>query len=99
MGRPIPPQTDPRGATVTRTYDRRTWLARAAWASAVAVTGGGARPEPRRAPKAADLLAAARDFLLCCRRKDGSYAPSPDPDYPGNSDTELSDLAAVTYAA
>ena len=32
-------------------------------------------------------------------RKDGSYAPSPDPGYGGNSDTKLSDLAGVTYAA
>ena len=30
---------------------------------------------------------------------DGSYAPSPDPGYAGESDTKLSDLAAVTYAA
>lgn len=39
------------------------------------------------------------EFILRCRRGDGSYAPSPDPGYTGNSDTELSDLAAVTYAA
>ncbi len=32
-------------------------------------------------------------------RDDGGYAPSPDPKYAGNSDTGLSDLAAVTYAA
>jgi len=84
---------------VTRTYDRRSWLARATWATAAAGAGGAARPGPRRAPKTADLLAAARDFLLRCRRQDGGYSPSPAPDYPGNSDTALSDLAAVTSAA
>ena len=44
---------------------------------------------------AADTLA----FIRRCARPDGGYAPSPDPAYPGNSDTGLSDLAAVTYAA
>src|SRR5579871_1025446 len=38
-------------------------------------------------------------FIERCRRPDGGYAPSPDPAYPGNSDTRSSDLAAVTYAA
>ncbi len=38
-------------------------------------------------------------FILKCARPDGGYAPSPDPDYRGNSDTGLSDLAGVTYAA
>ena len=38
-------------------------------------------------------------FIRRCARDDGGYAPSPDPDYPGNSDTGSSDLAAVTYAA
>src|SRR5271157_2285380 len=44
---------------------------------------------------AADTLA----FIRRCARSDGGYAPSPDPAYPGESDTSLSDLAAVTYAA
>lgn len=39
------------------------------------------------------------DFLIRCRRDDGGYGASPDPDYPGESDTGASDLAAVTYAA
>lgn len=39
------------------------------------------------------------DFIRRCERADGGYAPSPDPKYNGNSDTSLSDLAAVTYAA
>jgi geranylgeranyl transferase type-2 subunit beta len=38
-------------------------------------------------------------FLRRCARRDGGYAPSPDPAYQGNSDTGSSDLAAVTYAA
>lgn len=38
-------------------------------------------------------------FIHRCAREDGGYAPSPDESYPGNSDTGLSDLAAVTYAA
>jgi geranylgeranyl transferase type-2 subunit beta len=38
-------------------------------------------------------------FIRRCARRDGGYAPSPDPTYPGNSDTGASDLAAVTYAA
>ncbi|HEY3320840.1 MAG TPA: prenyltransferase/squalene oxidase repeat-containing protein [Planctomycetota bacterium] len=38
-------------------------------------------------------------FIRKCVREDGGYAPSPDPKYLGNSDTGLSDLAAVTYAA
>jgi prenyltransferase beta subunit len=38
-------------------------------------------------------------FIRRCAREDGGYAPSPDPEYAGNSDTSFSDLAAVTYAA
>jgi geranylgeranyl transferase type-2 subunit beta len=44
---------------------------------------------------AEELLA----FLERCRRNDGGYRPSPDPDYPGRSDTSSSDLAAPAYAA
>ena len=39
------------------------------------------------------------NFIKRCRRDDGGYNPSPDPSYAGNSDTGVSDLAAVTYAA
>jgi len=39
------------------------------------------------------------DFIRRCARTDGGYDPSPDLEYKGNSDTGLSDLAAVTYAA
>lgn len=38
-------------------------------------------------------------FIARCARDDGGYAPSPDPQYAGDSDTAESDLAAVTYAA
>lgn len=38
-------------------------------------------------------------FIGKCLRRDGGCAPSPDPGYRGNSDTALSDLAGVTYAA
>jgi len=38
-------------------------------------------------------------FIHRCARRDGGYDPSPDADYKGNSDTSLSDLAGVTYAA
>jgi geranylgeranyl transferase type-2 subunit beta len=38
-------------------------------------------------------------FVERCARADGGYDPSPDPKYKGNSDTSLSDLAGVTYAA
>ena len=38
-------------------------------------------------------------FIRRCARPDGGYDPSPDPEYKGNSDTGLSDLAGVTYAA
>jgi geranylgeranyl transferase type-2 subunit beta len=41
----------------------------------------------------------AFDFIVRCRRDDGGYAASPDPGYGGESDTKLSDLAGVTYAA
>jgi geranylgeranyl transferase type-2 subunit beta len=75
---------------------RRQWLARAA-RTASALVACGALPA-----KAADenaLPGKTFDFILRCRREDGGYAPSPDPAYKGNSDTGLSDLAAVTYAA
>src|ERR1044072_4505250 len=51
---------------------------------------------PRTATNLADETFA---FIRRCARSDGGYDPSPDPEYKGNSDTGLSDLAAVTYAA
>src|SRR5208337_3365419 len=45
------------------------------------------------------LAAETFAFVRRCARADGGYAPSPDPKYKGYSDTSLSDLAGVTYAA
>src|SRR5215813_2455421 len=84
-------------------YTRRAWLGRAAWTSVVALAGAGGcgRSDSSRVADATDnqLERETFDFIDRCRREDGSYAPSPDPAYAGNSDTKLSDLAAVTYAA
>ena len=51
------------------------------------------------APRPEQIADETFEFIRRCARPDGSYAPSPDPDYAGNSDTGLSDLAGVTYAA
>jgi len=69
-------------------------------AAAVAI-GGLLRPGASRADSTDSSQIAARtlNFIRQCARDDGGYAPSPDTSYPGNSDTGLSDLAAVTYAA
>jgi geranylgeranyl transferase type-2 subunit beta len=78
-------------------HTRRTWLARVALStSALAAGRGVARGRPGRDDGPGDR---AFRFILRCRRDDGGYAPSPDPDYRGESDTKLSDLAAVSYAA
>jgi geranylgeranyl transferase type-2 subunit beta len=45
------------------------------------------------------IKSATLKFIEKCARDDGGYSPSPDPQYPGSSDTGESDLAAVTYAA
>jgi hypothetical protein len=78
-------------------HTRRAWLARAALSTvAMAARRVDASEPPRRED---DPGARAFEFLLRCRRDDGGLAPSPDPAYAGESDTKLSDLAAVTYAA
>jgi prenyltransferase beta subunit len=79
-------------------FTRRAWLARTAFAaSSLALT---TRASGQEAGESGDETAQrAFDFILRCRRDDGGYSPSPDPSYGGNSDTKLSDLAAVTYAA
>jgi geranylgeranyl transferase type-2 subunit beta len=82
---------------MTRPLSRRRWLGLALLGSgsALACALGSARAARRD-----DSLAQATfDFIARCRRDDGGYAPSPDPSYPGLSDTAFSDLAAVTYAA
>jgi geranylgeranyl transferase type-2 subunit beta len=82
---------------VNETVVSRRGLLRGAGAAVVAAAAG--RTTATRADDDARVAADARAFIDRCRRDDGSYAPAPDPDYKGNSDTGLSDLAAVTYAA
>ena len=83
--------------------NRREWLGRIALGTGAALAGLGGDSRHGWARSAdADGERLARetwDFIVRCRRADGGYAPSPDPDYQGNSDTKLSDLAGVTYAA
>jgi hypothetical protein len=83
---------------VVNTLTRRQILRGLAWTTAgVAIAklpGLAAAPVPP-----ADLADETLAFIGRCVRPDGGYAPSPDPAYAGNSDTGLSDLAAVTYAA
>src|SRR5512136_2986803 len=77
---------------------RREWFCRlagtAAWA-AIEVQRPLSAADREPARMADETLA----FIRRCARRDGGYAPSPDPAYRGNSDTGSSDLAAVTYAA
>jgi hypothetical protein len=83
-------------------YTRREWLHYTAWGASAALAAEGCGPPATPNPeKAADgrLEHDTFDFIERCRREDGGYAPSPDPEYEGESDTKLSDLAAVTYAA
>lgn len=76
---------------------RRAFLHRAGWA--LAGTGLGTRWVAAAAVAGpAGLAEETLAFIRRCAREDGGYAPSPDPRYEGNSDTRLSDLAAVTYA-
>jgi geranylgeranyl transferase type-2 subunit beta len=71
------------------------------WAAGVAAGAAmGAFRTPTASARQPDQLAQdTLAFIRRCARPDGGYAPSPDPAYLGNSDTSLSDLAAVTYAA
>jgi hypothetical protein len=75
---------------------RRAWLARALLSTSSLAAGRGVA---RGVSGRDDPGDRAFEFALRCRRDAGGYAPSPDPDYRGESDTKLSDLAAVTYAA
>jgi hypothetical protein len=79
-------------------FSRRGFLRRATWAMAGAALGT-LRGSPANASDPAELADETLAFIRRCAREDGGYAPSPDPQYQGNSDTGLSDLAAVTYAA
>jgi len=63
-------------------------------------TGAISQPSLLAAPRQSTALAEQTfDFIQRCARPDGGYDPSPDAGYKGNSDTSLSDLAGVTYAA
>jgi hypothetical protein len=79
-------------------FSRRGFLRRATWAMA-GVALGTLRASPASASDPAELADETLAFIRRCAREDGGYAPSPDPQYQGNSDTGLSDLAVVTYAA
>jgi geranylgeranyl transferase type-2 subunit beta len=71
-------------------------------AAALAIgMAGGIGPGAARTvqPDGERLARETLEFIVGCRRADGGYAAAPDPAYAGRSDTSLSDLAAVTYAA
>lgn len=80
---------------------RRTWLKSAGLtaASLTLMRAGDALADGEPDIDGNRVADETRKFILSCARPDGGYGPSPDPDYGGNSDTSLSDLAAVTYAA
>ena len=76
-------------------HHRREWLGRIALGTGAALAGLGGGVRPGRAESADEdsgrVTREAWDFILRCRRDDGGYAPSPDPRYGGESDTQLSD--------
>jgi hypothetical protein len=89
---------------MTALLNRREWLLRTSVGGAGFLTALERREAPsfgaeNEGQDRAKLARETFEFILRCRREDGSYAPSPDPRYGGESDTRLSDLAAVTYAA
>lgn len=77
---------------------RRALLRGTACGLAGAALGALERTSARGA-EPAQLADETVSFIRRCARPDGGYAPSPDPNYKGYSDTSLSDLAGVTYAA
>jgi prenyltransferase beta subunit len=79
-------------------FSRRTLLSCTAGSVAAAAIGSLNRAAVAAA-KPTYLTEETFAFIRRCSRPDGGYAPSPDPNYRGNSDTGLSDLAGVTYAA
>lgn len=83
------------------TSTRRTWLKSAAFSAASLILqwAGDVLADENPDFDGKRVADDTRKFILSCARPDGGYRPSPDPDYGGNSDTSLSDLAAVTYAA
>jgi Prenyltransferase and squalene oxidase repeat len=78
---------------------RRQFLKRAVSYSVAGAALGLPRPASPAPSPVPELAQQTLTFIRRCAREDGGYAPSPDPSYQGNSDTGLSDLAAVTYAA
>lgn len=50
-------------------------------------------------PGSGEILEGVREFLRKVANPDGSFRPGIDPDYPGNSDTAASGIAAPAYAA
>jgi geranylgeranyl transferase type-2 subunit beta len=94
------PGSPPRVFDPNQRLSRRAVLSGAVGVAAGAAMGAfrilaASAPAPASEQLAKDTFA----FIRRCARPDGGYAPSPDPAYLGNSDTSLSDLAAVTYAA
>ncbi|MFO0890690.1 MAG: prenyltransferase/squalene oxidase repeat-containing protein [Isosphaeraceae bacterium] len=82
--------------------DRRNWIRQASAAAACCLAPFGGRGQEAGLTdreQGRRVAEAAREYILRCRRDDGSYAASPNPNYPGESDTKFSDLAAATYAA
>lgn len=78
---------------------RRSWLrsmASAAAAAALRPAGATAKEASFDGRQIADQTL---DFIRRCAREDGSYAPSPDKDYKGNSDTGLSDHVHACFDA
>ncbi|MGO9202425.1 MAG: prenyltransferase/squalene oxidase repeat-containing protein [Limisphaerales bacterium] len=92
------PASPPPGIQPNQRLSRRAVLRGAVSVAAVAAMGS-LRTLAASARQPGDLAQDTLAFIRRCARPDGGYAPSPDPAYPGNSDTGLSDLAAVTYAA
>lgn len=99
QGSPELPASGQCGPTFAAHYEfsRRDFLRCAAGAMAGTALGT-LRASPTGTPNLAELADETLVFIRRCAREDGGYAPSPDPQYQGNSDTGLSDLAAVTYA-
>src|SRR5437764_15293329 len=93
-----------RGSTMKPLLNRRQWLVQTSVGGAGFLTALERREVRSFGMESGgeDRTKLAREtfeFILRCRREDGSYAPAPDPGYDGESDTKLSDLAAVTYAS
>jgi len=74
----------------------RTFLVASGVRSSVRAEAGEASPSDL---SGLEIEKATFGFIERCARDNGGYSASPDPGYPGNSDTAESDLAAVTYAA